>query len=443
MALPNENQFKVECPNCRKTWSLPAFYSGKKISCHFCNDEFFTKPLCATKIIQPADRIAEEPKRKTTPAAMGCLFVIIYSMTLSIVLDYMGLHNSEKGFVGVLTFVSGYAIQKKYKFQGDLKIAACSLLFIILFIAVVAILTPLFFLPTRKQSKISVETQSSTHKDDVFKSLRRTANNIPEEFNNSEIQFVNGLKYFHGDGVDKNIEESIRLFRSAAEQNHAGAQFCLAMFYLEGVGVPVDKKTAVEWLMKSALKKEPLAAHQLALCYATGTGIEQNWNLAVKWHMEASDLGVAESDKDLGYLYLYGVGVNKDEFQGTRRLVNAINKDNILAMYVLGNYYFRNNRLIDAEKYLGMAADRGHEESKIELSNVRETIAALDKVNRERISEEARRKARMEQLEREMDESLKRAKEDAEEARIRARESQRIYDERWGTTPRTIGSRSR
>src|SRR5258708_25524520 len=45
---------------------------------------------------------------------------------------------------------------------------------------------------------------------------------------------------FHGEGVDRDLQEAIKLWTWAAEQGEAYAQFNLAEMYLAGRGVPRD-----------------------------------------------------------------------------------------------------------------------------------------------------------------------------------------------------------
>ena len=57
---------------------------------------------------------------------------------------------------------------------------------------------------------------------------------------NFQAQFLLGLRYDTGDGVQEDDAEAVRWYRLAAEQGHADAQSNLGGMYTRGEGVPED-----------------------------------------------------------------------------------------------------------------------------------------------------------------------------------------------------------
>ena len=62
-----------------------------------------------------------------------------------------------------------------------------------------------------------------------------------------DSQYRLGFMYGKGDGVQKDLAESLKWMRLAAEQGHAKAQYNMAWFYDEGEVVPEDIPEAMRW----------------------------------------------------------------------------------------------------------------------------------------------------------------------------------------------------
>ena len=72
------------------------------------------------------------------------------------------------------------------------------------------------------------------------------------EQGNAEAQNKLGLMYGNGNGVTKNLKESVNWFRQAAEQGHIEAKYYLGWMYQNGLGVEKDLDKARYWYEKSA-----------------------------------------------------------------------------------------------------------------------------------------------------------------------------------------------
>ncbi len=64
-------------------------------------------------------------------------------------------------------------------------------------------------------------------------------------------QYVLGLRYEQGRGVQQDYEEAVRWHRRAAEQGHARGQNNLGVMYERGRGVRRDEEEAVHWYRRT------------------------------------------------------------------------------------------------------------------------------------------------------------------------------------------------
>ena len=84
----------------------------------------------------------------------------------------------------------------------------------------------------------------------------------------TEPQHSLGCMYETGRGVEQN-EEAVKWFQKAAEQGNATAQYILGVAYAEGKGVEQDYKEAVKWFQKAAEQGHAEAQENLRR-YCTG-----------------------------------------------------------------------------------------------------------------------------------------------------------------------------
>ena len=105
-----------------------------------------------------------------------------------------------------------------------------------------------------------------------------------------------GLKFYKGDGVEKDFRKAAEWFDKAAAKGHAGAQYNLGiMAYL-------------------------------------GQGGTQNFATAAKWFNRAAEAGHAAAQYNLGFMYYEGKGVKKDDLQAYTWIDRAANQGHKKAM---------------------------------------------------------------------------------------------------------------
>lgn len=110
-----------------------------------------------------------------------------------------------------------------------------------------------------------------------------------------------GNLYRNGQGVDKNLQEAVRLFMLSAKQGSVFGMRNIASCYMDGIGVDVDFDMAVDWLETAAEQKDNLACAMLAKAY-------DKWNhedeeKKIFWHKKAAEYGNADSMFILGEYY--------------------------------------------------------------------------------------------------------------------------------------------
>jgi TPR repeat protein len=175
-----------------------------------------------------------------------------------------------------------------------------------------------------------------------------------------EAQAVLGLHYMEGIGVAQSYAEAARWSTLAAENGHGGAAYNLAKMYASGgPGLRADRTLAEKWA-KVAMAKgfpDPLRAHaeppkrspeavaiakegdrlfnagdmpgaarayqrcaqmgdaqcqlNLGWLYEEGKGVEKNLATAVRWYRAAAEQNNPKAEENLGNMYQFGRGVAK------------------------------------------------------------------------------------------------------------------------------------
>jgi TPR repeat protein len=140
-------------------------------------------------------------------------------------------------------------------------------------------------------------------------------------------QYRMGYRYANGDGVEKNLVESLKWYRKAAENGQVEAQYRLGFIYEQGRGVPVDYVESASWWRKAADQGHAGAQFSLGYCYGRGEGVPRNPSEAVKWFRKSADQGNASAYRFLGIAYERGQGVGIDKVEAYAYLTLALPGD--------------------------------------------------------------------------------------------------------------------
>ena len=121
------------------------------------------------------------------------------------------------------------------------------------------------------------------------------------------------LRYLEARGLPRDPKIAARWFEQAATQGLPIAQYRLGALYEKGTGVTRDIQLARSWYMKAANAGNARAMHNLAVLDAEDGGIgKPDYAEAAQWFRRAGELGVRDSQFNLGVLYGRGLGVPQD-----------------------------------------------------------------------------------------------------------------------------------
>lgn len=175
--------------------------------------------------------------------------------------------------------------------------------------------------------------------------------------------------YYHGRGVNKDLELSALWYRRSAEQGYAPAQYNLGCLYLMGEGVPEDVSEALYWSEKASAQNYVPASYIVGYIYDSKF---QDYVSAAKYYRSAADGGNTDAMNNLGLLYESGYGVPKDINKSLALYRKAAESGNCFACYNLGNCY-RLGKGVSTDYYaavdwLKKAIDNGYRQDSQDLS---------------------------------------------------------------------------
>ncbi len=116
-----------------------------------------------------------------------------------------------------------------------------------------------------------------------------------------EAQFLVGLMFEQGFGVDADGASAREWYEKAARRGHTDAQFNLGMMFSEGRGGDQSSRVASIWFARAHLGGDPRGAMCLGMIYEGGAGVERSPQMALAWYGEASDdlMGASQSRERL------------------------------------------------------------------------------------------------------------------------------------------------
>jgi SH3-like domain-containing protein len=119
---------------------------------------------------------------------------------------------------------------------------------------------------------------------------------------NADAQYALGVAYFTGEGVSRDLNDSMKWFEKAANSGNVQAMFNLGAAYWEGKGTRQSYAEAVRWWGKSAAAGQSSAQYNLGLAYYLGKGAEQDLDKALQWIRQSAESGHTGAQKVLGVI---------------------------------------------------------------------------------------------------------------------------------------------
>ena len=169
----------------------------------------------------------------------------------------------------------------------------------------------------------------------AFLSLTTAGSSRPALLETPDDLALRAENLFHGRGCATNLEESVRLYRLAAETGHPGAQDSLGLCLLRGLGCATNEAEAVRWFTAAAEQEHPSAMNNLAFRHMNGKGVPKDAHKGFIWAKLAAEKGHAPSQTLVGECYLDGRGVEADQDQALIWLRLAARKGNQRARLLL------------------------------------------------------------------------------------------------------------
>lgn len=115
---------------------------------------------------------------------------------------------------------------------------------------------------------------------------------------------------------------------TAALRGDREAQFLVGIIYEQGMGVEQNKTIAAQWFEKSAQQGHVDAQYNTGLAYALGKGVKADQSMAMLWLQRAADQGDDDAQKLLVKIQQDGV----KEKIGDEKLSIVDNEERVIAL---------------------------------------------------------------------------------------------------------------
>lgn len=189
-------------------------------------------------------------------------------------------------------------------------------------------------------------------------------------------------------------EPSFSEIKGKADKGEPYFQGVLSEYYRRGSSeVPRNYVEALKYAKLSAEKENPFGYYNMAILYEEGVGVAKDVSLADKYFGKAFD-GLLKLAKDadpkaqynIGYMYITGNGVQKDQMEGFYWMRKAAGRGNVPAQYTLGYMYFHGywGAIKDFSKafsWLTLASDNGDARAMYLLSLIYMNGSGVEKNN--------------------------------------------------------------
>lgn len=139
---------------------------------------------------------------------------------------------------------------------------------------------------------------------------------------------------------NKNFDVARVFAKQAAQQDDADAQYLLGYMMFNGIGGESQPLDAVVWFQRAYAKEHAKAAQALDDAYANieSAFAAKRYDVVKILATKAASKGEAKAQYLLGYLYFYGLGVDKDPAQAKEWFQLSANRGYAKAQKALENF---------------------------------------------------------------------------------------------------------
>ena len=169
--------------------------------------------------------------------------------------------------------------------------------------------------------------------------------------NQGNIYAMNNLRLLYDN--QKNKEEALKWARMGAEHGHIECQYFLGDAYNDGNGLKEDIDQAAYWYKKAADSGHKDACNKLAVIYHDK---KEDYEQALVYINKAAELGSENANFNIGFMYEFGHGADKDFVKAEHYYLKAIEMGNgniNSARYRLGVIYYEGREGVKKDKKKG------------------------------------------------------------------------------------------
>jgi uncharacterized protein len=136
---------------------------------------------------------------------------------------------------------------------------------------------------------------------------------------------------------ENDLTEAISWLRKAAAQGFSVAQFLYAQYCESGVGMVANPADAFHFCVLAAERGFYPAARKAASMLEQGIGVAVDTKQAFYWYHRAAELGDADSAASVGRMYAAGIGVEKNESKALEWLCEGKKRGSPWALLALSS----------------------------------------------------------------------------------------------------------
>lgn len=189
------------------------------------------------------------------------------------------------------------------------------------------------------------------------------------EKGDADAQIELALRYYEGNGVEKDKEKAAQLAKKSADQENGKALYFLAFIEhkakntaqaLANLKMSADKgyvlaqremgiimysignyKQAYQWHLKAAKQGNVLSSYECGAFLLAGQGVKQNLEEAVVWLRKAAEAGFTPAQFELGVCYAQGEGVEQSFEESFKWISKSAKQNHPRSLLILGMYYIK------------------------------------------------------------------------------------------------------
>lgn len=180
-----------------------------------------------------------------------------------------------------------------------------------------------------------------------------------------------GLMYIHGtETIKQDYKKAFVLLEKAAKSGHPAALTNLGAMYADGTGGVIDFEKAFEYSLKGALAGYPEAQFNVSNFYFKGSWVGENNEKGLYWLEKSVNQGLSRASMKMACLYMIGEILPKDTEKAYKLYWDAINSDDIEAMFSFAmacneNLFNKKSHIVEAANMLQLCYERANDDNPI------------------------------------------------------------------------------